>query len=47
MGPDPPTEACQVPAVPGYVDDALHRGATLNIDFDHGRFVFDYRSIDF
>jgi len=25
----------------------LHRGATLNIDFDHGRFVFDYRSIDF
>ncbi len=30
-------------AVPGYVDYALSRGATLKIDFDDGRFVFFYR----
>jgi hypothetical protein len=29
-------------AVPGYVDYALHRGATLRIDIENGRFVFFY-----
>jgi len=33
-------------AVPGYVDYALHRGAALKIDIDHGRFVFFYRRVD-
>lgn len=33
-------------AVPGYVDYALHRGATLKIDIDGGRFVFYYRPVD-
>lgn len=29
-------------AVPGYVDYALYRGATLKVDIDNGRFVFFY-----
>jgi hypothetical protein len=29
-------------AVPGYVDYALYRGATLMVDIDNGRFVFFY-----
>jgi hypothetical protein len=29
-------------AIPGYVDYALHRGATLKVDVDDGRFVFFY-----
>jgi len=33
-------------AVPGYVDYALHRGATLRIDIEDGRFVFFYLPID-
>ena len=34
-------------AVPGYVDYALHRGATLKIDVENGRFVFFYIPLDF
>jgi hypothetical protein len=30
-------------AVPGYVDYALSRGATLAVDFGEGRFVFFFR----
>lgn len=30
-------------SVPGYVDYALARGATLKVDVDGGRFVFFYR----
>lgn len=37
------SECHQAGAVPGYVDYALHRGATLKIDFGNGRFVFFYR----
>jgi hypothetical protein len=37
------SECHQASAVPGYVDYALHRGATLKIDFEGGRFVFFYR----
>ncbi|MDF1529556.1 MAG: AF1514 family protein [Sedimenticola sp.] len=33
-------------AIPGYVDYALYRGATLRIDFQQGRFVFFYLPID-
>lgn len=33
-------------AIPGYVDYALYRGATLRIDFQQGRFVFFYLAID-
>lgn len=33
-------------AVPGYVDYALHRGATLKIDIEDGRFVFFYLRLD-
>jgi len=29
-------------AVPGYVDYAVHRGATLKVDIEDGRFVFFY-----
>ncbi len=41
------SECHQGCAVPGYVDYALHRGATLKIDVEHGRFVFFYVPIDF
>jgi len=37
------SECRQAGAVPGYVDYALHRGATLKVDFGNGRFVFFYR----
>jgi hypothetical protein len=33
-------------ATPGYVDYALHRNATLRIDFQQGRFVFFYLAVD-
>ncbi len=33
-------------AIPGYVDYALYRGASLRIDFQQGRFVFFYLPID-
>jgi len=33
-------------AIPGYVDYGLHHGATLNVDFEHGRFVFFYMLLD-
>lgn len=34
-------------AVPGYVDYALYRGATLMVDIEAGRFVFFYLPLDF
>lgn len=37
------SECHQDTAVPGYVDYAVHRGATLKIDIEDGRFVFFYR----
>lgn len=40
------SECHQDSAVPGYVDYALSRGATLRIDLGEGRFVFFYRPID-
>lgn len=40
------SECHEASAIPGYVDYALHRGATLKIDFDNGRFVFFYRSAE-
>lgn len=33
-------------AVPGYVDYALHRDATLKVDIEDGRFVFFYLPLD-
>jgi hypothetical protein len=33
-------------AVPGYVDYALYRGATLKIDIEGGRFVFFYLNLE-
>lgn len=33
-------------ATPGYVDYALHRGASLCIDFQNGRFVFYYLALE-
>lgn len=33
-------------AVPGYVDYAVHRGASLKINIDRGRFVFFYLPVD-
>ena len=41
------SECHQGCAVPGYVDYALHRGATLKIDIESGRFVFFYVPLDF
>lgn len=37
------SECHQDTAVPGYVDYALSRGATLRVDVENGRFVFFYR----
>jgi len=36
------SECHQASATPGYVDYALHRGATLKVDIENGRFVFFY-----
>lgn len=33
-------------AVPGYVDYAVHHGATLKVDVDGGRFVFYFMPVD-
>ncbi len=33
-------------AIPGYVDYALYRGASLKIDIEQGRFVFFYLKLD-
>jgi hypothetical protein len=33
--------------VPGYVDYALYRNATLKVDIEQGRFVFFYLDVDF
>ncbi len=33
-------------AIPGYVDYALYRNATLKVDIEQGRFVFFYLPID-
>ncbi|MDP3686032.1 MAG: AF1514 family protein [Sulfurimicrobium sp.] len=40
-------ECHQGSAVPGYVDYALYRGATLMVDIEDGRFVFFYLPLDF
>ena len=40
------SECHQESAVPGYVDYALARGASLRIDFESGRFVFFYRAAE-
>lgn len=40
------SECSRDSAVPGYVDYALYRGATLKIDIHHGRFVFYYLTLD-
>lgn len=41
------SECHQGSAVPGYVDYALYRGATLMVDIEAGRFVFFYLPLDF
>jgi hypothetical protein len=41
------SECHQDSAVPGYVDYALYRGASLKVDIGDGRFVFFYLSVDF
>jgi hypothetical protein len=40
------SECHQDSAVPGYIDYALNRGATLRVDIEDGRFVFFYRKAD-
>jgi Domain of unknown function (DUF5619) len=40
------SECHALSAVPGYVDYGLYHGATLKVDFEHGRFVFFYLPID-
>lgn len=40
------SECHQHSAVPGYVDYGLNHGATLKVDFEHGRFVFFYMPLD-
>jgi hypothetical protein len=40
------SECHQDSAVPGYVDYALYRGATLKVDIGQGRFVFFYLAVD-
>ena len=40
------SECHQDSAVPGYVDYALHRGASLKVDIEQGRFVFFYLPVD-
>lgn len=40
------SECHQDSAVPGYVDYALSRGATLKVDVEGGRFVFFYMPVE-
>lgn len=40
------SECHQDSAVPGYVDYAIYRGATLKVDIGQGRFVFFYLAVD-
>ena len=40
------SECHQDSAVPGYVDYALYRGASLKVDVQDGRFVFFYLAVD-
>jgi hypothetical protein len=40
------SECHQLGAIPGYVDYALHRGATLKVDIEDGRFVFFFRPVE-
>jgi hypothetical protein len=47
VAPQHVSECHQAGAVPGYVDYAVHRGATLKVDIEAGRFVFFYRPVDF
>jgi hypothetical protein len=39
------SECHQASAVPGYVDYAVHRGATLKVDIEGGRFVCFFRPV--
>jgi hypothetical protein len=41
------SECHQASAVPGYMDYALSRGATLKVDIEGGRFVFFYLPVAF
>lgn len=34
-------------AIPGYVDYALYRNASLKVDIENGRFVFFYLPVEF
>ncbi len=40
------SECHSASAIPGYVDYALHRNATLKIDIENGRFVFFYLKLE-
>jgi len=40
------SECHQAGAVPGYVDYAVHRGATLKVDIEGGRFVFFFLPVE-
>lgn len=40
------SECHQNAAVPGYVDYGIYHGATLQVDIEHGRFVFFYLPVD-
>jgi hypothetical protein len=40
------SECHQAGAVPGYMDYAVHCGATLIVDIESGRFVFFYHPVD-
>jgi hypothetical protein len=39
-------ECHQDSAVPGYVDYALYRGASIKVDIENGRFVFFYLRVE-
>ena len=40
------SECHQHSAIPGYIDYALYRHATLKVDIESGRFVFFYIALD-
>jgi len=40
------SECHEASATPGYVDYAVHRGATLRVEMEGGRFVFFYLSTE-
>ncbi|MDH3354250.1 MAG: AF1514 family protein [Chromatiales bacterium] len=39
------SECHQDSAIPGYVDYGLNHGATLKVDFYHGRFIFFFLAL--